>query len=56
MPWNSIGREVYRKAEDEEIPEENLPSYVNALQQRYGRAYPDPTKKKRNRSRGNEKH
>jgi len=45
MPWNSIGREVYRKAENKEILEEYLPTYVNALQQKYKRAYPDPIKK-----------
>ena len=56
VDWNYIGRTIYREENNQDIPEENLPSYVNALQKRYGRAYPDPTKKKRNRSRGNEKH
>ena len=45
VPWNDVGREVYRKEEDDEILEENLPSYVNALQQRYKRAYLDPATK-----------
>ena len=45
VPWNDVGREVYRKEEDDEIQERNLPFYVNALQQRYKRAYPDPATK-----------
>ena len=45
VEWNYIGRVIYHEEEGKEIPEADLPGFVNALQQRYKRAYPDPAKK-----------
>jgi predicted secreted protein len=47
VEWNYIGRTIYsEETGGKNINETELPYYVNALQQRYRTAYPDPTKKK----------
>jgi len=45
VEWNYIGRTIYHEENGNDIAETDLPGYVNSLQQKYKRAYPDPTKK-----------